>query len=212
MQAQRTAAEQRARRIEELWGRGLSIKQIATDLRSTPGAIGVAIIRLRARGYTLPYRYQLPNPLHPTLAAPDKTHARCPRCEQTRPLEDFPPAGKGRSGYCRTCGKNYRAEHWQRPDVKDRNREWSKRWARDNPEKVRAQSAIGYEVRVGRIVRPERCSRCEVAGNVHAHHEDYSKPLEVKWLCVDCHAIRHIEIRDHEQSTAARLSAEGQAA
>ncbi len=26
---------------------------------------------------------------------------------------------------------------------------------------------------------------------VHAHHHDYSKPLDVEWLCKDCHWQQH---------------------
>jgi hypothetical protein len=37
---------------------------------------------------------------------------------------------------------------------------------------------------------------CEVCGKeaVHAHHDDYSRPLDVKWLCPFHHKERHIQI------------------
>jgi len=37
---------------------------------------------------------------------------------------------------------------------------------------------------------------CKVCGEVktQAHHEDYSKPLEVVWLCAACHKKRHQEL------------------
>ena len=46
-------------------------------------------------------------------------------------------------------------------------------------------------------LKPEPCERCG-DDKSQAHHEDYSKPLDVMWLCSQCHADRHKEIRDEE--------------
>jgi len=34
---------------------------------------------------------------------------------------------------------------------------------------------------------------CEICGNIktHGHHEDYSKPFEVNWLCAKHHQLIH---------------------
>jgi hypothetical protein len=49
------------------------------------------------------------------------------------------------------------------------------------PEKHEARQKLRYAVKVGKLKKLP----CEVCGEVkvHGHHEDYSKPLEVKWLC-----------------------------
>lgn len=47
----------------------------------------------------------------------------------------------------------------------------------------------------GALVRPLECSRCgeippkarDGRSNIHGHHHDYEKPLDVEWLCVYCH-------------------------
>lgn len=41
-------------------------------------------------------------------------------------------------------------------------------------------------------LKKEPCMRCGEA-KVHAHHEDYSAPLDVMWLCTEHHALRHRE-------------------
>ena len=42
---------------------------------------------------------------------------------------------------------------------------------------------------------------CEICGSLttHRHHEDYSKPLDIRWLCSRHHAARHKERRETGQ-------------
>ena len=59
------------------------------------------------------------------------------------------------------------------------------------PEKYAARVIFGNALRDGKVKRPNNCSCCGKSCTPHGHHDDYSKPLEVMWLCVPCHAARH---------------------
>ncbi len=61
-----------------------------------------------------------------------------------------------------------------------------------NPEKVLAHRLIAAAVRTGRIRRPSSCSECHEPCRAQAHHDDYAKPLEVRWLCRACHRIADV--------------------
>lgn len=63
------------------------------------------------------------------------------------------------------------------------------RYHRRNPHKRAAHVATGNAIRDGRLVRQP----CEVCGHepAEAHHDDYSKPLDVRWLCTAHHAEHH---------------------
>ena len=52
-------------------------------------------------------------------------------------------------------------------------------------------------LRKGTLTKPLECEGCgpNYSGKLEAHHDDYSKPLDVKWFCDPCHKQRHIELR-----------------
>lgn len=60
----------------------------------------------------------------------------------------------------------------------------------------RAWNIIADAVRTRELVTPLYCERCGKQCRLDAHHEDYSKPLEVEWLCASCHSLRHAKLRD----------------
>lgn len=54
-----------------------------------------------------------------------------------------------------------------------------------------AHIATHKAIKSGRLVRPSQCQKCGSRRGVHAHHEDYAKPLLVRWLCPRCHVAQH---------------------
>ncbi len=74
----------------------------------------------------------------------------------------------------------------------DMVREELRRWCRANPEKKRAYNElIHHKTRKGLLV-PVTCSSCGlICKKLQAHHDDYSKPLEVRWVCHSCHLKIH---------------------
>jgi ribosomal protein S27AE len=80
-------------------------------------------------------------------------------------------------------------------------RERARRWRLNNkdkvdairnryPEKRRANHAVFHAVRSGRLQK-QPCEKCGTVDRVNAHHDDYSKPLEVRWLCPKHHSEVH---------------------
>jgi hypothetical protein len=67
-----------------------------------------------------------------------------------------------------------------------------KQWKERNPEKHKAHRAVARAVRKGKLVKPAYCQHrgCKRV-RLEAHHDDYTKPLEVIWLCRRHHAARH---------------------
>lgn len=62
------------------------------------------------------------------------------------------------------------------------------------PEKYQARTAVSNALQEGRLTKPDTCEDCgepTKSRDLHGHHEDYSKPLDVEWLCATCHGKRH---------------------
>jgi hypothetical protein len=61
-----------------------------------------------------------------------------------------------------------------------------------------AHGVVKHAIRTGRLV-PQPCEVCGSTGTcrnginyVHAHHDDYAKPLKVRWLCAAHHHEIHV--------------------
>lgn len=58
------------------------------------------------------------------------------------------------------------------------------------PKKHSARVRLCLAIKKGKIKRPGACQDCGVKCKPDGHHEDYSKPFEVIWVCGSCHRIR----------------------
>ena len=147
----------------------------------------------------------------------------CFKCGAEKPLEDFYPHSQMKDGHlnkCKTCTKKdvsvHRAANLKKIQKYDRIRgrtekrkanvrayskthgetirSCSRMYTKKYPWKKKATSAVNNAIRDGRLVRGP-CEKCGAA-KAEAHHDDYSKPLEVRWLCDAHHKEHHRNLRD----------------
>lgn len=63
----------------------------------------------------------------------------------------------------------------------------------NNIKKTAASQFVRDRVKSGKIKKPTACSKCNSEGKIYGHHDDYDKPIEVRWLCNKCHRQWHKE-------------------
>lgn len=132
---------------------------------------------------------------------------KCFKCNVEKPLRDFyrhPKMADGRLGKCKECTKkdvseNYRKnrahyvlydrQRTQTPERRAKMIDYQRKRRSLCPEKAKAWRLTTRAIQCGRLTRMP----CEVCGNPEseAHHDDYSKPLEVRWLCFKHHREHH---------------------
>ena len=87
--------------------------------------------------------------------------------------------------------QNYNRNYYSKPEVKARRAKLMREYRQDPAIRMKheARWQTSKAIKSGRLKRQS----CEVCGEkrTQAHHEDYRKPLEVRWLCVNCHRIEH---------------------
>jgi hypothetical protein len=90
-----------------------------------------------------------------------------------------------RDGKCRACGKGPLANSDFCAACAEKNKPASRK--QRNPAKYYAREAVRQALKNGMLLRGY--CHCGLIGE--AHHEDYSKPLEVTWLCARHHKQKH---------------------
>lgn len=140
---------------------------------------------------------------------PEAEYKRCTKCGETKAVEEFNRHHDRKDGLqtrCRPCqalatreSRRRHSDHANAVSRARRKREGEKRKLqqrkqrhRDRKDKTPARRATLLAIRKGVLVRPDACGKCGATERaIHAHHTDYSKPLEVEWLCPPCHADAH---------------------
>lgn len=106
---------------------------------------------------------------------------RCASCKEWKCECCYSPAAlKKPFAICRKCNTD-RVQAYREKD----------------PEQTRlrnqAASAVWYALSVGTLQK-QPCEVCDNPDTI-AHHDDYSKPLEVRWLCRRHHALLHNQLK-----------------
>lgn len=85
------------------------------------------------------------------------------------------------------------------PEGREKECQYAREMSKKYAIRKSARSLTGNAIRDGKLI-PQPCERCGSKENIHAHHEDYYKPLEVNWLCRTCHGLRHKEINEERRN------------
>jgi len=131
----------------------------------------------------------------------------CPACKRWLPRSSFYSDKRTWNrikSQCRNCHIRTAIRTRDKDNTNRIRRESMRRTRAKEPEKYRERERIAakrrpkdirYYARLylksalkgGIISKPERCSKCGLIKKLTAHHKDYMKPLEVEWLCYECH-------------------------
>lgn len=136
------------------------------------------------------------------------TTKTCFKCEEQKPLSEFyrhKMMADGHLNKCKDCAKidvrRHRIENPERVREYDRKRaklphrvamrkaSFEREWDRHH-DRMKARNAVSNAVRDGRLEK-QPCAFCGCQDGLEAHHHDYSKPLDVTWLCRPCHRRFH---------------------
>ncbi len=124
---------------------------------------------------------------------------KCSKCRIEKPLDVFCVDNSrkdGRQNYCKEC-----KQAWERSNSARRAEE--KRVYKERyPERVKARMTVFNRIASGKLI-PQPCESCGLGvteTSIQAHHEDYTKPLEVNWLCMDCHTHKRKVLSIKEQA------------
>ncbi len=149
----------------------------------------------------------------------------CIICGTLKPIDDYYAHPKMRDGHINKCKECAKMHSDQRRKIKELDPIWmakeasrhraktrkayaagvrydkagesSRRYSERNPQKKWCHSAVNNAVRDGRLLKMP----CEKCGNEksEAHHDDYTRPLDVRWLCRKHHMELHRKYPEIEE-------------
>jgi len=129
---------------------------------------------------------------------------QCKKCGEEKPLDGFYKVSKcgATDSSCKDCRKarvrqnrSEKLDYYRDYDRKRGNRhqpgyvnEYRKKYAI----KSQAHNRVNRALVSGVLSKPDSCEQCgDRQSSLHAHHDDYTKQLDVRWLCPGCHHQWH---------------------
>ena len=133
----------------------------------------------------------------------------CTKCGVSKAIDQFHANTKTRDGRCQSCkacacarardARDRRIDYWRESDRaraqtsvrKHQDKLATRRKRAARHDRYRAHWTVANALLNGTLAK----SPCEVCGaiNVDGHHDDYSKPLDVRWLCRTHHNEHHAQ-------------------
>ncbi len=121
----------------------------------------------------------------------------CNRCGSTFRVRSA-EVKRGRGKYCSHSCAAAQSANGRRPQTGAANPNWKgsissqekgRRYRGRYPDKAAAHQAVTNALRREEL----KTQPCEVCGeeDSQAHHDDYSKPLDVRWFCKKHHLLKH---------------------
>ncbi len=95
-----------------------------------------------------------------------------------------------------------RAEYRRTPAYAQSHEAAALRWSAKHPDRRKASHIVGNAVRDGKLIPWPVCAMPECFLKPQAHHPDYSRPLDVVWLCDAHHKQAHALVRESEPEHA----------
>lgn len=125
----------------------------------------------------------------------------CFKCGAEKPRTNFykhPGMKDGLLGKCKECTRADVAARRFDPKSRDavlkydRSRKERRGKTTRTSNQNKAHKAVSEAKRKGKIVKKDNCEKCNSDFAVIAHHDDYLKPLDIRWLCQACHMQWHV--------------------
>lgn len=131
---------------------------------------------------------------------------KCRACSKEKDLAEYykhKQMSDGHLNICKKCTKkriaSHRLHNIERIRAYDRKRgklshrkelsiENTRKARKRNPLYNKTHLAVSRAIKKGILTRPTICTKCNSHNvKIEGHHEDYTKPLDVIWLCIPCH-------------------------
>ena len=126
----------------------------------------------------------------------------CIKCNISKPLDLFYKSTIYKSGHgeCKTCvrsrvaaanKKPHRVAYFNSQLYRDRHKSRFQSYLNKYPARHAVRIQTNKAIEKGLLTRASHCESCNATGKIEAHHDDYNKMLDVRWLCIPCHKDWH---------------------